>query len=106
MPATAGMAYYGEEADDDPLGDMEDDEYTDKSGVTYVDPIGQALVAMQRLGEPHPTKKYVDYTYLKPQNQHREAPLWVCPNGDIYLEAYSPFYKKAKEFLQQVAEPQ
>ena len=71
----------------------------------YHDPIGQALARMQRHGELDPIKKYVDFSQLKRAPRRKDAPLWVCPNGDIYLEAYSPFYMQAKEFLQQCAEP-
>ena len=70
------------------------------------DPIGQALSQMRRHGHKDLWKGFVDYTDLKSQPTHKDAPLWVCPNGDIYLEAYSPFYQQAKEFLQQCAEPQ
>eukprot|EP00750_Incisomonas_marina_P019480 INCI3438.1.p1 GENE.INCI3438.1~~INCI3438.1.p1 ORF type:complete len:1025 (-),score=174.55 INCI3438.1:1391-4171(-) len=70
----------------------------------YADPIGEALRRMRRHGEPA-GKGYVDFSDLEREPRHKDAPLWVCPNGDIYLEAYSPFYQKAKEFLQQCAEP-
>lgn len=32
-------------------------------------------------------------------------PLWVCPDGRIFLETYSPVYKQAYDFLIAVAEP-
>lgn len=70
----------------------------------YADPIAEALRRMRRHGEPA-GKGYVDFSDLEREPRHKDAPLWVCPNGDIYLEAYSPFYQKAKEFLQQCAEP-
>ncbi len=60
---------------------------------------------MRRMGDPDPAKKYTDFSRVPHAPRHKGAPLWVLPNGDIYLEAYSPFYIKAKEFLQQCAEP-
>jgi len=60
---------------------------------------------MRRKGEFDHEKGFIDFSNLKRQARHRDAPLWVCPNGDIYLEAFSPFYQKAKDFLQQCSEP-
>lgn len=34
---------------------------------------------------------------LKPDNVSR--PLWVAPNGHIFLESFSPVYKHAHDFL-------
>lgn len=33
-------------------------------------------------------------------------PLWVCPDGRIFLETFSPIYKQAYDFLIAIAEPQ
>lgn len=40
---------------------------------------------------------------LKPDSASR--PLWVAPNGHIFLEAFSPVYKHAHDFLIAIAEP-
>lgn len=40
---------------------------------------------------------------LKSDNASR--PLWVAPNGHIFLEAFSPVYKHAHDFLIAIAEP-
>lgn len=40
---------------------------------------------------------------LKADNASR--PLWVAPNGHIFLEAFSPVYKHAHDFLIAIAEP-
>lgn len=40
---------------------------------------------------------------LKSDNTSR--PLWVAPNGHIFLEAFSPVYKHAHDFLIAIAEP-
>ncbi|ENN73636.1 hypothetical protein YQE_09882, partial [Dendroctonus ponderosae] len=40
---------------------------------------------------------------LKPDNASR--PLWVAPNGHIFLESFSPVYKHAHDFLIAISEP-
>lgn len=32
-------------------------------------------------------------------------PLWVAPDGNIFLETFSPLYKQAQDFLITIAEP-
>ena len=46
-----------------------------------------------------------DYTFLtlKPDNESR--PLWVCDDGRIILEAFSPIAEQAIDFLIAIAEP-
>ncbi|KAK9813915.1 hypothetical protein WJX73_004570 [Symbiochloris irregularis] len=46
-----------------------------------------------------------DFTGLKLKDDHANRPLWVCPDGHIYLETFSPIYKQACDFLIAVAEP-
>ena len=36
---------------------------------------------------------------------HESRPLWVAPNGHIFLEAFSPVYKHAHDFLIAISEP-
>ena len=36
---------------------------------------------------------------------HDSRPLWVAPNGHIFLEAFSPVYKHAHDFLIAISEP-
>ncbi|OHS99301.1 TFIIH basal transcription factor complex helicase repB subunit [Tritrichomonas foetus] len=38
-------------------------------------------------------------------NDFKNRPLYVCPDGHIFLETFSPFYKPAYEFLISIAEP-
>lgn len=40
---------------------------------------------------------------LKADAEHR--PLWVAPNGHIFLESFSPLYKHAHDFLIAISEP-
>lgn len=48
-------------------------------------------------------KDYRSQMLLKPDNTSR--PLWVAPNGHIFLESFSPVYKHAHDFLIAIAEP-
>lgn len=32
-------------------------------------------------------------------------PIWVCPDGRIFLETFSPAYKNAEDFMIAIAEP-
>ena len=36
---------------------------------------------------------------------HAARPLWVAPNGHIFLEAFSPVYRHAHDFLIAISEP-
>ncbi|XP_061660722.1 general transcription and DNA repair factor IIH helicase subunit XPB isoform X2 [Syngnathoides biaculeatus] len=48
-------------------------------------------------------KDYRSQMLLK--NDHSSRPLWVAPDGHIFLEAFSPVYKYAQDFLVAIAEP-
>jgi len=39
------------------------------------------------------------------KTDHASRPLWVSPNGHIFLESFSPVYKHAHDFLITIAEP-
>ena len=39
------------------------------------------------------------------RSDHNSRPLWVAPNGHIFLEAFSPVYKHAHDFLIAISEP-
>ncbi|KAM6178891.1 general transcription and DNA repair factor IIH helicase/translocase subunit XPB [Rhynchocyon petersi] len=39
------------------------------------------------------------------KDDHSSRPLWVAPDGHIFLEAFSPVYKYAQDFLVAIAEP-
>ena len=46
-----------------------------------------------------------DYRHLtKLKDDHASRPLWVAPDGHIFLESFSPVYKKAHDFLIAIAE--
>lgn len=47
-----------------------------------------------------------DYTKeLKLREDYSVRPLWVAPDGHIFLETFSPLYKQAQDFLITIAEP-
>ncbi|XP_036061046.1 general transcription and DNA repair factor IIH helicase subunit XPB [Onychomys torridus] len=47
-----------------------------------------------------------DYRQQMPlKGDHSSRPLWVAPDGHIFLEAFSPVYKYAQDFLVAIAEP-
>lgn len=48
-------------------------------------------------------KDYRSQMTLKADNTCR--PLWVAPNGHIFLESFSPVYKHAHDFLIAISEP-
>ncbi|OQS01120.1 TFIIH basal transcription factor complex helicase XPB subunit [Achlya hypogyna] len=48
---------------------------------------------------------YFDFSALELKKDHESRPVWVCPNGRIFLEAFSPIYKQAYDFLVAIAEP-
>ncbi|KOX74919.1 DNA excision repair protein haywire [Melipona quadrifasciata] len=48
-------------------------------------------------------KDYRTQMVLKPDCSLR--PLWVAPNGHIFLESFSPVYKHAHDFLIAISEP-
>ncbi|CAL8109362.1 unnamed protein product [Orchesella dallaii] len=48
-------------------------------------------------------KDYRSQMALKPD--HESRPIWIAPNGHIFLEAFSPVYKHAHDFLIAIAEP-
>lgn len=47
--------------------------------------------------------------YQSAQTWHKPGlacrPLWVCPDGRIFLETFSPVYRQAYDFLIAIAEP-
>ncbi|XP_067426204.1 general transcription and DNA repair factor IIH helicase/translocase subunit XPB [Emydura macquarii macquarii] len=48
-------------------------------------------------------KDYRHQMLLK--DDHSSRPLWVAPDGHVFLEAFSPVYKYAQDFLVAIAEP-
>ncbi|KAJ0682541.1 putative DNA helicase [Helianthus annuus] len=45
-----------------------------------------------------------DFTRQELKPDHANRPLWVCADGRIFLETFSPLYKQAYDFLIAIAE--
>lgn len=58
---------------------------------------------MQAVEDEYGAKDYRAQLELKPDFSAR--PLYVAPNGHIFLETFSPVYKNAHDFLIAIAEP-
>lgn len=48
---------------------------------------------------------YGDFSDMELKPDHQVRPIWVCPDGRIFLETFSPIYKQAYDFLIAIAEP-
>ncbi|XP_064386567.1 general transcription and DNA repair factor IIH helicase subunit XPB-like [Halichondria panicea] len=59
--------------------------------------------ALSSLEDRYGAKDYTKALSLK--TDHSARPLWVAPDGHIFLEAFSPVYKHAKDFLIAIAVP-
>ena len=49
--------------------------------------------------------KYLDFSNIPLRKDHAARPIWISPNGVIILEAFSPLYQQAYDFLVAIAEP-
>ncbi|EIE26133.1 DNA repair helicase rad25 [Coccomyxa subellipsoidea C-169] len=52
-----------------------------------------------------PAKKEKRTRKRKASSPDEVLPLWVCPDGRIFLETFSPVYRQAYDFLIAIAEP-
>ena len=50
-------------------------------------------------------EEFHDFSDLELKLDHANRPLWVCPDGRVFFETFSPVYKQAYDFLIAVAEP-
>lgn len=46
-----------------------------------------------------------DFTSMPLKPDHTKRPVWVCPDGNIFLEAFHDLYVSAYDFLVAIAEP-
>ena len=49
---------------------------------------------------------YSDFSHLKLKPDHMSRPIYVTPDHQIILEAFSPLYAQAYDFLVAIAEPE
>ncbi|XP_004626380.1 TFIIH basal transcription factor complex helicase XPB subunit isoform X1 [Octodon degus] len=86
--------YEEEEEDDTPGNDSQ--EAVPSAAGKQVDESGTKV-------DEYGAKDYRSQMPLK--DDHASRPLWVAPDGHIFLEAFSPVYKYAQDFLVAIAEP-
>eukprot|EP00624_Nannochloropsis_granulata_P003767 evm.model.NODE_28964_length_18506_cov_39.257484.2 len=55
--------------------------------------------------EDENVQPFLDFSHLTLRKHQESKPLWVCSNLRIYLEAFSPLYKHAYDFLIAICEP-
>ncbi|XP_023661411.1 general transcription and DNA repair factor IIH helicase/translocase subunit XPB [Paramormyrops kingsleyae] len=87
--------YEDEEEEEEPMG-SESQEAVPSAAGKQVDESSTKL-------DEYGAKDYRLQMLLK--NDHCSRPLWVAPDGHIFLEAFSPVYKYAQDFLVAIAEP-
>ncbi|XP_042541134.1 general transcription and DNA repair factor IIH helicase subunit XPB [Dipodomys spectabilis] len=85
-----------EEEDDDDAPGNESQEAVPSAAGKQVDESGTKV-------DEYGAKDYRVQMPLK--DDHASRPLWVAPDGHIFLEAFSPVYKYAQDFLVAIAEP-
>ncbi|KAL6455930.1 hypothetical protein MHYP_G00357810 [Metynnis hypsauchen] len=88
--------YHDEDDDDDEAMGSESQEAIPTAAGKQVD---ESSTKVDEYG----AKDYRSQMLLK--NDHSSRPLWVAPDGHIFLEAFSPVYKYAQDFLVAIAEP-
>uniref|UniRef100_A0A672Y863 DNA 3'-5' helicase n=1 Tax=Sphaeramia orbicularis TaxID=375764 RepID=A0A672Y863_9TELE len=88
--------FYEEEEDDEEVVGNESQEAIPAAAGKQVDESSTKL-------DEYGAKDYRVQMLLK--NDHSSRPLWVAPDGHIFLEAFSPVYKYAQDFLVAIAEP-
>ncbi|GAB5575579.1 general transcription and DNA repair factor IIH helicase subunit XPB isoform X1 [Prionailurus iriomotensis] len=88
--------YEDEEEDDDDVPGNDSQEAVPSAAGKQVDESGTKV-------DEYGAKDYRLQMPLK--DDHTSRPLWVAPDGHIFLEAFSPVYKYAQDFLVAIAEP-
>ncbi|XP_028836147.1 general transcription and DNA repair factor IIH helicase/translocase subunit XPB [Denticeps clupeoides] len=87
--------------------DDEEEDYDEPTGSESQEAIpaaaGKQVDESSTKLDEYGAKDYRQQMLLK--NDHSSRPLWVAPDGHIFLEAFSPVYKYAQDFLVAIAEP-
>ena len=84
-----------------------DDEYVDDPGQEVEGLPSAAALNQEDEAEAEEdefgAKDYRSQMALRPD--HASRPLWVAPNGHVFLETFSPVYRHAHDFLIAISEP-
>ncbi|XP_019409252.1 PREDICTED: TFIIH basal transcription factor complex helicase XPB subunit-like [Crocodylus porosus] len=83
--------------------DEDDDDAPGKESQEAVPSAAGKQVEEAVVKDEYGAKDYRQQMLLK--GDHGSRPLWVAPDGHIFLEAFSPVYKYAQDFLVAIAEP-
>lgn len=86
--------------DEDFEGDADD---FDEQAVAAVPSAAKEKVAEGAPEDEFGAKDYRQLLQLK--GDHKNRPLWVAPDGHVFLESFSPVYKHAHDFLIAISEP-
>ncbi|KAK7009623.1 TFIIH basal transcription factor complex helicase XPB subunit [Biomphalaria glabrata] len=90
-------AKYEAEVDEE---EEEEDEIADKEAVP--------ASASRECVEAAPKDEFGAFDYrqtLELKSDHKSRPLWIAPNGHVFLESFSPVYRHAHDFLIAISEP-
>uniref|UniRef100_H3B4J9 General transcription and DNA repair factor IIH helicase/translocase subunit XPB n=1 Tax=Latimeria chalumnae TaxID=7897 RepID=H3B4J9_LATCH len=87
----------------DEEGEDEDDTPGNESQEAVPSAAGKQVEESGTKQDEYGAKDYRLQMLLK--GDHSSRPLWVAPDGHVFLEAYSPVYKYAQDFLIAIAEP-
>ncbi|GAB1608759.1 general transcription and DNA repair factor IIH helicase subunit XPB-like [Argonauta hians] len=82
--------------------DLDDDD-DGQTETTDVPNLATAKVEEQATEDEFGAKDYRNILQLK--LDHSSRPLWVAPDGHIFLESFSPVYRHAHDFLIAISEP-
>lgn len=84
--------------------DQEDDSMDrDEGDLVNLPSVATKQITMETPVDEHQAKDLRMILNLK--KDHESRPLWVSPDGHIFLESFSPVYKHAHDFLIAIAEP-
>lgn len=51
------------------------------------------------------TGDYADFSSMKLREDHLRRPIWVLPDGRIFMEVFAPHYREVYDFLISIAHP-
>ncbi|CAG5118352.1 unnamed protein product, partial [Candidula unifasciata] len=86
--------------------DLYDDDDNDQGDIESVKDVPAS--ATRECAEAAPEDEFGAHDYrklLELKADHKSRPLWIAPNGHIFLESFSPVYRHAHDFLIAISEP-